>query len=618
MRYNGRFPFSQFLNIRAAGGATFDPTGARVAFVTDITGVPQVWSIDTVGGWPDQLTFAAERVNFARYAPVGGHLVFGMDSGGNEQQQLYLLSPDAARVTDLTQRPDAFHYWGDWSADGQSLAFASNRRHPQFFDVYTHHLATGETRCVYQADAYTLAGPFSPDGTKLVLLRVNGSLDDDLLLLDLASGQTTYLTPHQGKAVYRGIAWAANGQRLYLATDQGRDTVALACLDLADGGLTHLDETPWDVEAIALSPDGQTLAYSVNADGYSDLRFLDTATRQRLPGVTRLPRGVISVLPICRDPGADQPLAWSPDGRRLAVSFSSGTNVPDVWLVASGGEARRLTHSGQAGIPSAALVEPTLVRYPSFDGLEVAAFYYVPLEGPHPGGEGAGRLPVVVQVHGGPEGQSRPAFNAVVAYFVNRGYAVLLPNVRGSTGYGRRYTHLDDVDKRMDSVADLEASVRWLVAEGNADARRIAVMGGSYGGFMTLAAVTEYPDLWAAGVDIVGIGNFVTFLERTGAYRRAHRESEYGSLAHHRDLLERISPIHKVNRIAAPLMVIHGANDPRVPIYEAEQMVAALQARQHPVEYLRFEDEGHGIVKLGNRIVAYGAIGEFLVRYLSP
>lgn len=613
MRYTERFPFAQFLNMRAAGGATFHPTAARIAFITDISGVPQVWAIDTDGGWPDQLTFAAERVNFARYAPVGGHLVFGMDSGGNEQQQLYLLSPDGGRVTDLTQRSDAFHYWGDWSADGQSLAFASNRRHPQFFDVYTHHLPTDETRCVYQADAYTMAGPFSPDGSKLVLTRVNGSLDDDLLLLDLATGAATHLTPHTGKATYHGVAWAADGRGLYLVTDQGRDTVALAYLDLAGGGLTVLDDTAWDVEALALSPDGRTLAYSVNVDGYSDLRFLDTTTRQRGPGVTRLPRGVISVLPICRDPGADQPLAWSPDGRRLAVSFSSGTNVPDVWLVASGGEARRLTHSGQAGIPQAALVEPGLVRYPSFDGLEVSAFYYVP-----PQAQGAEKRPVVVQVHGGPESQSRPAFNAVVAYFVNRGYAVLLPNVRGSTGYGRRYAHLDDVDRRMDSVADLEASVQWLVAEGAADPRRIAVMGGSYGGFMTLAAVTEYPDLWAAGVDIVGIGNFVTFLERTGAYRRAHRESEYGSLAHHRDVLERISPIHKVNRITAPLMVIHGANDPRVPIYEAEQMVAALQARQQPVEYLRFADEGHGIVKLGNRIVAYGAIGEFLDRYLSP
>ncbi|MCW5881866.1 MAG: S9 family peptidase, partial [Anaerolineae bacterium] len=239
-----------------------------------------------------------------------------------------------------------------------------------------------------------------------------------------------------------------------------------------------------------------------------------------------------------------------------------------------------------------------------------------PHPNPLPEGEGARKLPVVVHVHGGPESQSRPAFNAVVAYFVQRGYAVLLPNVRGSTGYGRRYTHLDDVKRRMDSVADLAASARWLVAEGNANPNRVAVMGGSYGGFMTLAALSTYPELWAAGVDIVGIGNFVTFLERTGAYRRAHRESEYGSLAHHRDVLERISPIHKVDRITAPLMVIHGANDPRVPIYEAEQMVAALQARQHPVEYLRFEDEGHGIVKLGNRIVAYGAIGNFLDRYL--
>jgi dipeptidyl aminopeptidase/acylaminoacyl peptidase len=264
-----------------------------------------------------------------------------------------------------------------------------------------------------------------------------------------------------------------------------------------------------------------------------------------------------------------------------------------------------------AGIPQSVLVEPSLVHYPAFDGRPIPGFYYKPPT--HSGG----KLPVIVSVHGGPEGQSRPSFNAVTAYFVQRGYAVFAPNVRGSTGYGREFTHLDDVEKRMDSVADLKSAVEWLVAHGGADPKRVAVMGGSYGGFMTLAAITEYPDLWAAAVDIVGIGNFVTFLERTSAYRRKHRETEYGSLEHHRDVLERISPIHKVDRITAPMLVIHGANDPRVPVFEAEQMVQTLKARQHPVEYLRFEDEGHGIVKLVNKIVAYGAIGDFLDKYLA-
>ena len=622
--------FARFLNIRAAGNVSFHPAGDRVAFITDMTGVPQAWAISTEGGWPEQLTFESERVNFAKYGPEG-RMVFGMDTGGNELQQLYLLSPDGSQVRNLTNRPDAMHYWGSWSRDGRTLAFASNRRDPRYFDAYLCDLETGEVRLVYQADATIYAGPLSPDGRWLILIRVNRSLDDDLLLLDLASGEAIHLTPHDGKASYEGAQWSADGQSLYLATDQDRDTAALVRLDVATRTWHVLDAPDWDVENVTLSPDGQRLAYTVNVDGWSELRALDVATGQRVDVPGGLPQGVISVLPVCRDPRAGSALTWSPDSRSLAVCLSSGTRPPDVWRVevgrgeedgrirsageggggrAQGGSVRQLTHSSLAGVPASELVEPQVIRYPTFDGRPIPALYYVPPR------EAAGRRPVVVYVHGGPEGQSQPNFNNVIAYFVHRGYAVLAPNVRGSTGYGRVFTHLDDVEKRMDSVADLKAAVEWLTTQGGADPQRIAVMGGSYGGFMTLAAVTEYPELWAAAVDIVGIGNFVTFLERTGAYRRSHRESEYGSLERDRDLLERISPIHKVDRITAPMMVIHGANDPRVPIFEAEQMVASLQARNHPVEYLRFEDEGHGIVKLANKLVAYPAIGDFLDRYL--
>ncbi|MFN8485271.1 MAG: S9 family peptidase [Anaerolineae bacterium] len=610
MTQSTAFPFERFLNVRAAGGPTFSPDGGRVAFVTDITGVPEVWAVGVQGGWPEQLTFGGERVNFARYAPQGGQLVFGADTGGNELQQLYLLSADGAAVRDLTCAPAAMNYWGGWSPDGRQIAFASNRRDPRFFDIYTCDVQTGETACVYASDGMTHAAGFSPDGRWLLLTRVNGSLDEDLLLLDVATRRVTLITPHEGKAVYHGMSWSADSRGLYLATDQGRQTAALVFLDIVTRQMTLLDAPAWDVEAVALSRAGR-LAYSVNVDGVSELRLLDVTTGERPSVPGGLPAGVIGVLPICRDPMAGGPLAWSPDGQRLAVSFSSGTNAPNVWLVDLAGDCvTRLTHSSLAGLPQDVLVEPDLIRYPTFDGREVPALYYR-LRG------GEGQLPIVVFVHGGPEGQSRPNFNPVIAYFVNRGYAVLAPNVRGSTGYGREYSHLDDVEKRMDSVADLAHGVEWLVAHGGADPKRIAVMGASYGGFMVLAAITSAPDLWAAGVDIVGIGNFVTFLERTGVYRRKHRETEYGSLERDRAFLERISPIHKVGDITAPLLVIHGANDPRVPVYEAEQMVAALKARQHPVEYLRFEDEGHGIVKLANRIVAYGAIGDFLDRTLG-
>jgi dipeptidyl aminopeptidase/acylaminoacyl peptidase len=261
-----------------------------------------------------------------------------------------------------------------------------------------------------------------------------------------------------------------------------------------------------------------------------------------------------------------------------------------------------LTRSSTAGIPRNTFRTPEIVRYPSFDGREIPALFYEPEE------ENA---PVVVNVHGGPESQSRPMFAPVTQYFLDRGYAVFAPNVRGSTGYGKAYTHLDDVELRMDSVKDLAYAAEWLRGRGH---EKIAVMGGSYGGFMVLAALTEYPELWSAGVDIVGIANMVTFLENTGSYRRALRESEYGSLENDREFLESISPIHKAERITAPLMVIHGKNDPRVPVGEAKQIVERVRDNGGAVEYLPYEDEGHGLAKLKNRLDAYPRIAAFLGR----
>jgi len=311
-------------------------------------------------------------------------------------------------------------------------------------------------------------------------------------------------------------------------------------------------------------------------------------------------------------PGIIFEARWSQDGAQLALTHIAANDTADVWVWDVAEQVLwRATRSSLGGIPRASFVEPSLVHYPTFDGREIPAFLYLPRDRQPRG------LPVVIDVHGGPEGQVRPSFDPVIQYLVAQGYAVLAPNVRGSTGYGYEYQSLDDVRLRMNSVADLQYAVFWLREGGIADPKRIAVMGGSYGGFMVLSAITTYPDLWAAAVDIVGVANFVTFLENTGPWRRRMRESEYGSLDHDREFLEQISPIRYVERITAPLFVVHGANDPRVPIGEAEQIVAALRSRSVPVEYMRFEDEGHGLVKRANKLVAYPAIACFLDKYLG-
>jgi len=610
------FPFSRYLNIRSAYGPSFSPDGEHVAFLTDITGVPQVWRIATSGGWPDQLTFFEERCGFVAYSPTDDQMVFGMDAGGNERQQLFLLSGDGQIIRPLTEEPDAIHAFGGWSHDGRRIAWTANRRDVRHFDVYVQDVTTGEVTCVWQTEGMNEVSGWSPDDRQLLVVRSHSSFDQDLYLLDLASGVVRHLTPHQGQVRYGSVSWAPDGRGLYLVSDRGRDFLALAYLDLTAGPeagghapLRFLAMPEWDVEAVVVSPDGRHLAYLTNVEGYGELAVLDVASGRSLP-LPALPGGVLDPPHLYR---WGRRLAFSCDGRRLALALSSPRHNPDVWTIdLEAATATQLTRSSRAGIPQDSFAEPELVRYRSFDGLEIPAFLYLP-----PGAARDGRLPVIVEVHGGPEAQRRPEFNPVYQFFINRGYAIFAPNVRGSTGYGLTYTHLDDVEKRMDSVADLAYGARWLADSGIADPQRIAVMGGSYGGFMVLAALTAYPDLWAAGVDIVGIANFVTFLENTGPWRRHLREAEYGSLADDRAFLESISPIHHVDKIRAPLIVILGANDPRVPVGEAEQIVEALRARGVPVEYLRYEDEGHGLVKLKNRLDAYPKMADFLDRHLG-
>jgi dipeptidyl aminopeptidase/acylaminoacyl peptidase len=426
-----------------------------------------------------------------------------------------------------------------------------------------------------------------------------------LFLLDTASGEVRALTPDtaEGSSVFTHPSWTADGRGLYVLSNRGRDFQNLAYLDLASGELTYLRDDSWDIERLELTDDGRSMALILNEEGYSRLELFDVSQgwqERRALALPALPKGVI--------PEA----SWSRDGKRLAITLISGTTPMDIWIWDTEHETLwQATRSSLGGIPQESFIEPELVHYPTFDEHQIPALLFLPRDKPAQG------LPVVINVHGGPEGQARPIFNPINQFLVSQGYAVLAPNVRGSSGYGYTYMSLDDIRKRMDSVADLRSAALWLRESGIADPERIVVMGGSYGGFMVLSAITTYPDLWAAAVDIVGIANFVSFLENTHPWRRKLRESEYGSLENDREFLEEISPIRHVDQIVAPLFVIHGANDPRVPVGEAEQIVAALRQRQVPVEYLCFEDEGHGLVKRVNRLVAYPAVVRFLDAHLK-
>ena len=621
-----RYDVERYLNVRGAGSADLGPDG-RLSFLLDTTGTSQVWSVDAPLAWPEQHTFFEERVTFVDSSPERSEAVFGMDDGGNERAQLYRLDFETGAITDLTAHPDAKHRWGGWANDGERFAFASNRREESVFDIYVQDRdgVGDDATLVHEGDGWLSVAGWSPDDGRLIVHEAHSSFDHDLYTLDVESDELTHHTPHEGDVRYGSPEWGPDGEAVYLVTDRGTDTLRLERLDLETGGFSVVvdgneaddgggkgdddgdggddpDEGSWNVDGVAIHGESRRVVYSRNVDGYTDITVGELVAPDRVdefPGPD-LPRGVAGGV------------SFGPDGDRFAITATGSTDNANAHVVeTTTGETERWTNASTAGIPRDTFVEPELVHYPTFDARDIPAFFSVPeTDTPESG------YPVVVDVHGGPESQRRPSFGAVKQYLLNGGYAVFEPNVRGSSGYGKAYAALDDVEKRMDSVADLRAGVEWLHDHPEVDPDRIVAMGGSYGGFMVLAALTEYPELWAAGVDVVGIANFVTFLENTGDWRRELREAEYGSLDEDREFLESISPINNVGNIESPLFVLHGANDPRVPVGEAERIVEEAREQDVPVRKLIFDDEGHGFSKLENRIEAYRAIVEFLEEHV--
>ncbi|MBA3355115.1 MAG: S9 family peptidase [Pyrinomonadaceae bacterium] len=606
------FGIERYLNIRSATSPALSPTGDRIAFLTNISGTPQLWMVSAQGGWPDQMTFFPDRVDFISWSPDGSGLIFGKSIGGDENAQLYWMAPDGSQIRALTSEPKVRHDFGGWAHDGKKISYASNQRNRDFFDIYVMDVATGSSQLVYQQDGSNAPVAWSVDGRKLVVSHANEqlSLDNDLYLIDIASKTATHLTPHEGATQFSDARFMPDGHSLLFTTDDKREFQSLAQMDLATRRVDILDNTQWDVAGIEVSDNGGMLAYTLNREGFSELyvRRLNTDGK---PLITALgPKGMPVKLP---GKGVVGGLSFSRDGRKLALVFNGARFNADVWIYDLQTQTlKQVTQSSRAGIPQSSFVEPELIQYKTFDERMIPAWYYRPR---NPTANVP--LPVIVSVHGGPEGQAFPTFSAVDQYFLARGYAILVPNVRGSTGYGKTYTHLDDVQKREDSVKDLAAAVDWLKSRGGADPKRIAVMGGSYGGYMVLAAITLYPEIWSSAVELFGIANFETNLKRTSGYRRKLREREYGTLEKDLEFLRSISPIYKVDRIRAPLFVLQGKNDPRVPYTESEQIVKALRDRNRPVEYILFEDEGHGFVKLNNRLFMYPKIVEFLEKHMK-
>ncbi len=594
------YPFAQYMNIKSCGGGDISPSGDKVLFTSNMPGVAQLFVVSSKGGWPNQITFYEDRVAYGTWSPDGQWILFGKDIGGSERTQLFLSSPNGEKIVQLTDNNKVIHGFGDWSPDGKKIAFAANERNEAYFDIYVMDLATKEKKMVYQKDGNFAVAEWSPDGRSLIIEETVTNTNANLYLFDISSGQATLLTPHEGDAVYNNVRFTPDSKTIYLSSDQDRDFENLAKIELPNGKLTYLENEKREISGMILSDNGRYMAYTANLDGYGELFVKDMQTG-KMVNLPKMPKGIL------------RGLSFTKTGDKLTFSFTSAGRTNDVWIYDQTAKTiNQLTRAPMGGIDAATMVEPSLIKYKSHDGLDIPAFFYLPT-----GAKKDGSLPVILSVHGGPEGQERPWFAKLYQYYLSRGYAILAPNVRGSSGYGKSFMAMDNIRKRPEALKDLVWAIEFLKSSGYVDPKKIAVMGGSYGGYSTLAMLTMYPDLWAAGVSVVGIANFETFLKNTGAWRRKLRESEYGYLDKDLDFMKSISPIYMVDKITAPLMVIQGANDPRVPQIEADQIAEKLKAKGGVVEYLLFPDEGHGLAKIPNQIKAYTATADFLDKYVK-
>jgi dipeptidyl aminopeptidase/acylaminoacyl peptidase len=605
-----RARMNQYLNMRAAGFADWHPRQRAMLILTRFGDTTQVHRVHAPGGARQQLTFFPDRVLAARFSPAAGknYFLFSMDSGGGEFYQIHrfdLADGSIQLLTDGKSRNEGLLF----NRQGTQAAYVSTRRNGRDFDLYVVNPDDSKSeKMAAQLTGQWSPLDWSPDGTRLLLMEYISINETYLHLLDLASGRVEPLTPRgKEKVAYGAARWGRDGKSFYVISDRGSEFRRLFQFDPGTGTSQSLtDHIPWDVEEIEVSPDGRWLAFVVNADGFGELHLLDTRTRRERP-VPRLPRGQVFNM------------KFHPATGELAFNLNSAKSSSDVysWNLKTG-KVERWTFSETGGLNAEQFQEAELIHYPTFDRVEgkprqLAAFLTRPPARFQP------PYPVLIDIHGGPESQSRPGFQGRANYFMNEmGIAMIEPNVRGSTGYGKSFTLLDNGWKREDTVKDIGALLDWIATQPDLDSKRVAVMGGSYGGYMSLATMTHYSDRLRCGIDIVGISNFVTFLESTKDYRRDLRRVEYGDERdpHMREFLISISPLTHASRIRVPLLIAQGQNDPRVPAGESEQMVAKVKSNGGEVWYVLAKDEGHGFAKKVNADYFYYAMALFLEKYL--
>ena len=598
----------QYQNTRSASFRDWAPDGEGMLIGTRFAETTQFHFVKKPGGARHQLTFFSEPVGGGSFCPdstISGFL-FSKDIGGGEAYQIFFFNTVTGQSTLLTDGKSR-NSGGDWSNRGDRFAYTSTKRNEKDHDIYVADIENPDRAvCVMQEGGAWGVREWSPDDTRLLVGRYVSINESYLYILDVESGALEQINPSDKKIAYGGAQWAKDGKGIYLTSDEASEFHRLRYYDLEKKDFTVLTgDIPWDVESVEISDRGDRLAFTVNENGVGRLYLLDMQNRRyrKVPGI---PMGQIY--------GLD----FHPDGDRLAVVINTPRSPGDIYVLHLQDDSlARWTVSEVGGLDTGRFVEPEPIEYETFDTVDgkprkIPAFYYKP-------SKGEGPFPVLVNIHGGPEGQYTPYFSFSTQYFLNElGIAVIGPNVRGSAGYGKSYLLLDNGFKREDTVKDIGKLLDWIETRPELDASRVAVIGGSYGGYMVLAAMTHFNDRIRACIDIVGISNFVTFLENTKDYRRDLRRTEYGDERdpQMREFLEKISPNNHAEKITKPIFIAQGQNDPRVPVTEAEQMVAEIRKNGGDVWYLLAKDEGHGFRKKTNRDFYYNATVLFLQKHL--
>jgi dipeptidyl aminopeptidase/acylaminoacyl peptidase len=605
---------NQYQNVRSARFLEWTEDGKGMYIRTRFGDVNQIHRVDSPQGTRHQLTYFDEPIGEVDRQEHGPLLGFTMDRGGSENSQIFILDP-ATGISRMLTEGQSRNARIVWDRSGSRIAYQSTRRNGQSHDVWIMDPANPESATpVLEAPNGSWWAPveFSKDNRQLLVQQYIGVRDSRIYLLDLETRALRQLAGDEDyPSANRATGFDAAGTGFYFITNSRGLSAELAWRSLQDGAAAEYISTaiPWDVTEFALSDDGRRGAFVTNEDGISRLHLLNTRTK-RYSLISNMPVGLIGGL------------KFHPDNRRIAMTMNTARSPSDVFVLETGRSPQnarsllRWTVSEVGGLNTDTFIEPELVRYPTFDmdkdqPLQIPAFVYRPRgDGPHP---------VIVYIHGGPESQYRPAFSSTFQmWLAELGVAVVAPNVRGSLGYGNAYLEMDNGFRREDSVKDIGALLDWIATQPDLDENRVAVYGGSYGGYMVLASSVYYSDRLKAAVDVVGISNFVTFLKNTEDYRRDLRRKEYGDERNPemRAFLEKISPLNNVDKMSVPLLVVQGQNDPRVPVTESEQIVAALRQRGLPVWYMNALNEGHGYDKKENRDVYQQAAILFLRRYL--